>query len=304
MTERPRSALERLQALEAERGRALAPAAMPGARRKRGVLASVWSALLLLVWKLKAALLLLGKVGATASTMALSMWLYSSLYGWPFAAGFVILILVHELGHGLAARLVGLPVGAPVFIPFFGAVIALKKRPRTTFEDFIIGAGGPLAGSAGGVLAIVAAGSFHGSLPGLLYAVGYFTLIINLFNLFPVWQLDGARMTAPLTPALWTAGTVVLALVLLHDASASGHVQPIPMLLVALCAWRSASAWWSGRSQQGALARLASAGKRQQDSDVTPDQRLIAAGVYFALAIALCQLAHSLHHGLPSVHTS
>lgn len=74
--------------------------------------------------KVLAALLAAGKLGkllTTGGTMLLSVFAYGLVYGLPYAAGFVLLILVHELGHYGAARQRGLAVGAPTFIPFVGA---------------------------------------------------------------------------------------------------------------------------------------------------------------------------------------
>ena len=56
----------------------------------------------------------------TGGTMLISIWAYSLFWGWKFAAGFVLLILVHEFGHLIAARIFRLNVGWPVFIPFMG----------------------------------------------------------------------------------------------------------------------------------------------------------------------------------------
>lgn len=55
----------------------------------------------------------LGPILTTGGTMLLSLWVYASLYGWRYAAGFIALIFVHEMGHYLAARQKGLKVGAP-----------------------------------------------------------------------------------------------------------------------------------------------------------------------------------------------
>ena len=40
----------------------------------------------------------------TLGTMLLSIGLYAIEWGWAFAAGFVILIFVHECGHAIAMR--------------------------------------------------------------------------------------------------------------------------------------------------------------------------------------------------------
>lgn len=80
--------------------------------------------------KLIAYLFMAGKMGkllTTGGTMLISMFVYSFVFGWPYAVGFVLLILVHEMGHYIAARQKGLDVGAPTFIPFVGAWIKSKR---------------------------------------------------------------------------------------------------------------------------------------------------------------------------------
>ena len=62
---------------------------------------------------------------------SISIAAYALFWGWQFAVGFVVLLLVHELGHVLEAKRQGLPVSAPMFIPFLGALIMLKGCPTT-----------------------------------------------------------------------------------------------------------------------------------------------------------------------------
>ena len=67
----------------------------------------------------------LGKLLSSGGTMLISLVVYAFVYGWRYAAGFVALLFVHEMGHYLAARQRGLDVGLPTFIPFVGAWIEL-----------------------------------------------------------------------------------------------------------------------------------------------------------------------------------
>jgi Zn-dependent protease len=310
----PQSALERLRRLELETkatvGAPAAGAAAPNAR-KRGVWGALVAAVTLFLGKLKfllgaLKLLSLAKLLTTSSTMLLALVVYAQLFGWRFAAVFLILILVHELGHGLAAQLQGFEVGAPIFVPFFGAFIALKQRPKTTFQDFFIGAGGPLAGSAGGIVCMLVGPHLVPSWSGLLYSAGYFALWLNLFNLFPVWQLDGARMAAPLSARAWRAGFLLLAVVTLGSAAADGRLQPMPVILLAVIGFRAARTFSKAGpapSEAGALARLQAAESRVQaerELQVSPQQRGVAGVVYFGLAAALVYLIHALSAGLPA----
>ena len=69
------------------------------------------------------------KLFATSGTMLVSIAAYAWIWGWRFAVGFVLLILVHELGHVFELRRQGVPASAPLFIPFLGAVVGMKQMP-------------------------------------------------------------------------------------------------------------------------------------------------------------------------------
>src|SRR5207253_8577684 len=123
-----------------------------GERLKR--LGPIGAFLALVAGKLKW-LLALGKFMLpalkTGITMLVSIGYYSLLFGWPFAAGFVLCILVHELGHVFVAWRMGVPVSAPLFIPGMGALILQKRWARSAWDEALIGIGGPVAGTAAGL---------------------------------------------------------------------------------------------------------------------------------------------------------
>lgn len=175
----------------------------------------------------------LGKFGMTLGTMLLSMGTYALLFGWRYAVGFVLLILVHEMGHYLAARERGLAVGAPTFIPFVGAWIELKDMPHDAETEAYVGIAGPVLGSAA-ALALYFIAESNGS--RLLLALAYSGFFINLFNLIPLKPLDGGRITAIVSPRLWLVGIPLLVALFVW--------RPSPMLiLIALLAlpqvWRN-----------------------------------------------------------------
>ena len=62
------------------------------------------------------------KLFITAGTALVSVAAYSLFFGWWFAAGFVALLFVHEMGHVIQLRREGIKATAPVFLPFMGAV--------------------------------------------------------------------------------------------------------------------------------------------------------------------------------------
>src|SRR5258706_15535802 len=163
----------------------------------------------------------LGKVALSAGTMLISIVVYAFIFGWWYAVGFVLLILVHEMGHFVAARMRGLDVGAPTFIPFVGAWIELKTMPHDAETEAYVGVAGPLAGTAGAVACYFFARAYDSD---LLLALSYAGFFINLFNLIPLSPFDGGRITAVLSPRVWLLGVPILV--------AMFFWRPSPMLIL------------------------------------------------------------------------
>lgn len=170
-----------------------------------------------------------------AGSMLLSVAVYAWIYGWMYAAGFVGLILVHEMGHYVAARQRGLNVGLPTFIPFVGAWIELKERPHDVETEAYVGLAGPLVGSVGALAVYFLARQFDNS---LLLAVAYSGFFLNLFNLIPISPLDGGRITAVLSPRIWFAGVPVLVATFFYIPSPLLVVIGIFALPQLVAAWR------------------------------------------------------------------
>ena len=128
--------------------------------------------------------------------MLASMGLYWHWYGWKFALGFVLSIYVHEMGHVACLRRYGIAATAPMFVPGFGALVLLKQRPATVMQDARVGLAGPIWGLGAAIVAALA-GALTAS--PLCFAIAHAGAWINLFNLIPVWQLDGGRGFRALT---------------------------------------------------------------------------------------------------------
>jgi Zn-dependent protease len=147
----------------------------------------------------KAKLILFGLTKlSTLSTMLVSAGLYWTWYGWKFALGLVLSIYIHEMGHVFELRRFGIAATAPVFIPGFGALVRLRQRPATVGQDARVGLAGPLWGMTA-AFACFAMYQLTGS--PIWAALTHFGAWINLFNLIPVWQLDGSRGFSALTRA-------------------------------------------------------------------------------------------------------
>ena len=190
------------------------PASAASSTLKQGRAAGAVSSLGLLLLKGKSLLTLLkvGKIALTLSTMLISIAVYAQLYRWPFAAGFVICIFVHELGHVFVNWRKGIPQSAPMFIPFLGAAIFVKRFPDDPTSESESGAGGPIGGTLAALVCFLI-GHLTGS--PFWYALAGIGFIINLFNLAPIWQLDGAHIAAVFSPRLWNGVMLVMLLVAL-----------------------------------------------------------------------------------------
>ena len=152
---------------------------------------------ILLIGLTKGKLLLLGLTKmSTLFSMLLAFGAYWMAYGWQFAAGLVLSIYVHEMGHVAALRKYRIAATAPMFIPFFGAFIRQKQYPANAGEDARVGLAGPVYGLCAAVAAWLI-GLFTGA--PVWFAIARVGAWINLFNLIPVWQLDGGRGFRALT---------------------------------------------------------------------------------------------------------
>lgn len=158
----------------------------------------------------KGKLLLTGLTKAsTFFSMLLAFSAYWALFGWWFALGLVASIYVHEMGHVAALRRFGIAATAPMFIPGLGAVVRLKQHPASPIENARVGLAGPLWG-LGAALGCLLVYALSGA-PAWA-AIARVGAWINLFNLLPVWQLDGARGFAALSQAQRWVATAALAL--------------------------------------------------------------------------------------------
>ncbi|HLZ94015.1 MAG TPA: site-2 protease family protein [Candidatus Dormibacteraeota bacterium] len=162
--------------------------------------------------------LLLLKIPAlgTLVSVLISFAGYAWWQGPAFAAALIAMIFVHEMGHVFEIRRQGMKATAPIFIPFLGAAIFQREHPTTALKQAQIGIAGPIAGTIGATVAYFLFLSTGQSVFLLAAVLGF---ILNLFNLIPVWQLDGSWILAPVSKWVYVAGygLVVLAVLWLHS---------------------------------------------------------------------------------------
>lgn len=131
------------------------------------------------------------------------MLIYWQLFGAKFGIGFVLLILIHEMGHFIDIRRRGLPAEMPVFLPGLGAYVRWQALGVTRQTRAEVSLAGPLAGL---LAAVVCAALWFSTGDTIWAALARTGAWLNIVNLTPIWVLDGGQAAN----ALDRAGRVML----------------------------------------------------------------------------------------------
>tara|TARA_R110002096_G_scaffold433381_2_gene651978 strand:+ start:20973 stop:21716 length:744 start_codon:yes stop_codon:yes gene_type:complete len=99
-------------------------------------------------------------------------------------------VILHELGHALAARKLGVGVSS-IELHFFGGVASLTSQPKSANDEAIIAAAGPAVSFA---LAALGYALFAGTGLAVFGLLGAVNLVIAIFNLLPALPMDGGRI--------------------------------------------------------------------------------------------------------------
>ena len=178
------------------------------------------------IFLLLLAALKFGKLVPTVLSLVFAVGVYTLVFGWRYAVGIVAMLLIHEMGHYIAARHRGLKVRLPMFIPFMFAWTTLEDVPHDAETEAYIGLGGPMLGTVGAIAAWWLA---HSTDATWLLAVASTGFFLNLINLIPLPPLDGGRITTVLSPRIWLLGVPIIGLLLWYQFS-------VILLLIAILA--------------------------------------------------------------------
>jgi Zn-dependent protease len=218
-------------------------------------------------------LLLLAWIGVTYYLPRQS--LDDALWGVVFILTVFAVVVLHELGHALAARYYGVETRDITLLPI-GGVARLARIPEEPVQELVIAVAGPLVNvviAAALFAGIMATGGFSFAPPQQLthddMFVGTFAerlFIVNvwlvLFNMIPAFPMDGGRVLRAVLAmfmdhpeATNAAAWVGQGIAFLFGAAGlfGGH----PMLLfIALFVWMGAAAEASVAQMRAAIAGL------------------------------------------------
>ena len=219
-----------------------------------GLAAVKFKAALLVLFNLKW-LILAPKLLLSFGSMFLSIWFYALLFGWKFGVVFVLLILVHEMGHFLTFRNFGTAVSLPLFIPGLGAFVS---SPMTSdpARNAIAALMGPVFGVAA---AAVCWGYGIATGEPFWIAAAYVGFFLNLFNLIPAFPFDGGRVAGAIDGRIWLVGVALLLGWVVVFRHFTAFTLLILIFVLVSSVPRGIAAW---RGQVDPLVQVASAGQR------------------------------------------
>lgn len=144
--------------------------------------------------------------------LAASVAVYSVMFTVEFALALIGVLVFHEYGHLRAMKKFGIPTKGMYLIPFVGG-LAVGDLPKTRWQDVYISMMGPVFGLIMTLVFYIVYLATESHFAGLVAST---SALLNLFNLIPVYPLDGGRVVKSLV----FSGRNYLALIALLSISA------------------------------------------------------------------------------------
>jgi Zn-dependent protease len=167
-------------------------------------------------WRFSLALLLLSAVFFIMNSRSADQG-----QNWEYVVMLVGILLFHEMGHYLAMKAFGYRNLKMFFIPGFGAAVSGRHYNAPAWKKIVVSLMGPLPGILAGVVLLILCSVLHKE---ILYRIGLFTIILNVFNLIPILPFDGG----------WVAHAVLFSR---HPKLDVGFRLIAALLLVAIGIW-------------------------------------------------------------------
>jgi Zn-dependent protease len=183
-------------------------------------------------------------------------WSTGGLQGLAWSLGLIVLffvcVILHELGHSLTARRYGVRVPRILLLPI-GGMAEFDRIPRKPSEELLITIAGPAVNFA--LVAVLLPLAWRGlihhedipefSSRNLIEQLWLANLFMGIFNLLPVFPMDGGRifrallaMKLPYLRATYWAVWVGKILALVFAALAAFHFnRPVTCVLFLFIFW-------------------------------------------------------------------
>jgi Zn-dependent protease len=197
------------------------------------------------------------------------------------ALGYFASLILHELGHALAARRAGIGI-VGIDLWFFGGLSQMRREPQSAGEELAVAAAGPavtlllfciclglatLLASGRAVTDVVVTREGFTTTPALALVgwLGFINAVLLVFNVIPAFPLDGGRIARALiwwrtgdrnraTHATGRSGqafAIALGALAVYGFASGGSYFALITMLLAFFLYQGAS----GAVMQGALGR-------------------------------------------------
>lgn len=139
----------------------------------------------------------IGKVISNILICSLTILILGSVINFYYAVGYLLILIFHELGHYVVAKLLEVKVVFGGFTPL-GAYI-VHENVKSCKENALIAIGGPLFGSVLGVIYYVV---YYFTGDGTFFMLSLTSIMLSLGNLIPVKPLDGGHVAEAIAPII------------------------------------------------------------------------------------------------------
>lgn len=214
-------------------------------------------------------------------------------------------VLLHELGHALAARRFGIQTPDITLLPI-GGLARLQRMPERPGQELIVAIAGPLVNVAiAGILFALPAVDFR--MPsaeemgdpetGFLTRLAWVNVILVVFNMLPAFPMDGGRMlrallamAMPYARATRAAANVGQAFAILFGLLGLLAFNPI-LILIAFFVY-------FGAQQEAQAAQIRMIGKETPVAEAMAD-KLETLGEKATLEDAVETMVRTMQHEFP-----
>lgn len=178
--------------------------------------------------------------------------------GLVLAGCITVSLLAHEFGHALVAK--HFKLRPQILLHGFGGLTG-HERPRRDRDEALIIAAGPLAGLllGGAVLGVLAFVEIASPMArSILSYLAYINFIWSIFNLLPMWPMDGGQLfrigaSKLLKPTRGERLTHIVSIVVIALVAVGTYYSnfrgPMLMIILALTAWQNVQALQNSRAE-------------------------------------------------------
>ena len=251
-----------------------------------------WSFPLIIVWVLLSTL----SAGSTLATALVTLSLVMVIFG---------CVVLHELGHALAARAFGIDTKDITLLPI-GGVARLERIPRHALQELVVALAGPAVNVAiaGILLAILWPLKGWQIFAGVPLAEGGFLsqlLLVNValvvFNMLPAFPMDGGRVLRAILATFLSYGRATTAASVVGQLCAVGigllgFSNPF-LFIIALFVF------FGARAEAAQVAAREKLGNKQVRDGMVRKFRALDASLSVGEALAVC--FHGMQQDFPVV---